>query len=235
MKLRFLYTGVLSALILGFTLAGAAGQEKTQEQKEKEAKLQQAIEEQKKAMRMIEQEQAIRMIQQAEELKAIAAEKERLESERAEPGDPSRRTRPSGYIGREGSDAGMFYFGPGSDYSGFGFFRPGGEGERTSIDFSKSMKESTISKQFSFEVESNVKNVVMNIMGDCKTGEIKIKVLMPGGKTYSDVVIDESGNLNWRKSFTIADQENRDKVGEWLFKIEAFRATGYFRISVQAY
>jgi hypothetical protein len=107
--------------------------------------------------------------------------------------------------------------------------------ERTIWDFSKSVKEKTFSKEYSFDVEKTAKTVIMSVMGDCKTGDIRIKIIMPGGKSYSDIVIDESGNLNWRKSFTISETENQDKAGEWKFKIDSNKATGYFRISLQTY
>jgi len=219
MKLRILYTGLLSALVLWFMMGEVAGQEKTQEQKEKELKLQQAIEQQKKAM----QEQSVEI------QKEVMKELQRPEG--ARPDDPTRRSRSTVYVGREGSDAGAFYFGPGSDFSGFGFFR----GSGTSLEYSKGLNEATITKQFPCEIESDVKNVVMTISGDCKAGEIKVKIIMPDGKTYADVLIDASGNLNWRKSFTISGEENKDKIGEWMFRIETSKATGYFRISVQTF
>ena len=226
MKLKVLYTGVLSALILGMVVAGAAGQEKTQEQKEKEARLQQAIEQQKKAM----QEQAKIMEQQAGEIqKAVVQEQGRPEGVR--PDDPSRRSRTNVFIGREGADAGAFYIGPGGDFGGFSYFR----GSGTSFEFSKGLNEATITRQLPFEVDSDAKNVVMSISGDCKTGEIKVKILSPDGKTYAEVLIDASGNLNWRKSFTVSGEENKDKIGEWTFKVETTKATGYFRISVQTF
>jgi len=121
------------------------------------------------------------------------------------------------------------------NFQGFGYWTGSGDSERTSLDFSKTVKESSFSRQFSFDVDKTVKNVMMSISGDCKTGEIRVKILMPGGKTYSDVLIDESGNLNWRKSFTVSENENTDKVGEWIFKIETSKATGYFRISLQTF
>ena len=77
--------------------------------------------------------------------------------------------------------------------------------------------------------------VVMAVNGDCKAGEIRIKIVMPNGKTYSDIVIDESGNLNLRKSFTISETENKDKAGAWKFEINSSKATGYFKISLQTY
>ena len=71
--------------------------------------------------------------------------------------------------------------------------------------------------------------VVMSVNGDCKAGEIRIKIIMPNGKVYSDIVIDEFGNLNWRKSFTISEEENKDKAGAWKFQINASKATGFFQ------
>jgi hypothetical protein len=58
---------------------------------------------------------------------------------------------------------------------------------------------------------------------------------MPNGKTYSDISIDEFGNLNWRKSFSMSEEENQDKAGEWKFQIHASDASGFFRISLQTY
>ena len=109
------------------------------------------------------------------------------------------------------------------------------DAERTTWDFSKSIKENTFSRDYNFFVEKNVKTVVMSVMGDCKAGEIRIKILMPGGKNYSDILIDEFGNLNWRKSFTISESENQDKTGEWKFQINSSKATGFFKISLKTY
>ena len=231
MKSKFLNMVIISLLFAGFAVNPAPGQEKTQEQKAKEEKLQQAIELQKKALN----EQIKIVEQQAGDLSKIyVQEGDRSAGSRGDQGDLTRRGRQM-YFGRDGSEGNSFMFGQGGDFSGFGFFRGGGDGERTSLDFSKSVKESSFSRQFSFDVGKGAKNVVMNIMGDCKEGEIKVKIVMPGGKTYSDIVIDASGNLNWRKSFAITEEENKDKTGEWVFKIEASKATGYFRISLQTY
>ena len=94
----------------------------------------------------------------------------------------------------------------------------GGDSERTTWDFSKSVKENTFSRDYTFDVEKTANTVVMSVMGDCKSGEIRIKIVMPNGKNYSDILIDESGNLNWRKSFTISETENQDKTGNGNFR-----------------
>lgn len=110
-----------------------------------------------------------------------------------------------------------------------------GTEEGTSWIFSKSVQDDSFEKEYSFEVDKNVKSVVMAVNGDCKAGEIRIKILTPQGRTYSDVVIDEFGNYNVRKSFNISETENQDKTGEWKFQVNSDNATGHFRISFQTY
>ena len=118
---------------------------------------------------------------------------------------------------------------------GFNWYFNTGDSERTTWDFSKSVKEKSFSQDYTFDVEKTASNVVMSVNGDCKAGEIRIKIVMPNGKVYSDITIDEFGNLNWRKSFSITEEENKDKAGVWKFQINASKATGYFKISLQTY
>jgi hypothetical protein len=122
----------------------------------------------------------------------------------------------------------------GQDMDGW-FGHSMGESERTTWDFSKTVKDNTFSRDYTFDVEKTSKSVVMSVMGDCKSGEIRIKIIMPNGKSYSDILIDESGNLNWRKSFTISETENLDKTGDWKFQISSAKATGFFKISLQTF
>ncbi|MGB8491563.1 MAG: hypothetical protein WCE64_10960 [Bacteroidales bacterium] len=107
--------------------------------------------------------------------------------------------------------------------------------ERTSWNFAKSVKDASFSRDYIFDVDPGSNSVVMSINGDCKAGDIRIKIIMPGGKTYSDTVIDESVNLNWRKSFQMSNEENKDKAGAWKFQIDASKAPGYFKISLQTF
>jgi hypothetical protein len=205
-------------------------QQKEQEQKEKEARLQQAIEAQKK----LADEQRKQQELQAKEIEKAAMELDKSIDKSSDAiNEFYRRSRPT-VIGRDIYDQG-FYVSPGVEFSTGTYYGRHGDSERTTWDFSKYVKESTFSKQYSFDVEKTVKTVVMSVLGDCKSGEIRVKIVMPGGKTYSDILIDEFGNLNWRKSFTISDEENKDKAGEWLFKIDATKATGSFKISLQTY
>jgi hypothetical protein len=125
-----------------------------------------------------------------------------------------------------------FVFTPGME--GFNWYSHAGDSERTLWDFSKSIKESSFSRDYVFDVDLS-STVVMSVNGECKNGEIRIKIVMPNGKVYSDITIDEFGNLNWRKSFPVTEEENKDKAGAWKFQINASKATGFFKISLQTY
>lgn len=241
MKKRNLILAVVFLIAAGTSFQAAEAQEKSKAEKEKELQMEEAIKQQKKAM--AEQKQA------EEELKKVM-EEHRVQMDEAMKnyqviwGDSDRfnrafriyedlgRTRSyrNGDIMEGIKEPFIVSPGIGMYYAPFN-----GDSERTSWDFSKNMKEASFSRDYVFDVEESVGTVVMAVTGDCREGEIRVKITMPDGKTYSDIVIDEYGNLNWRKSFTISDTENQDKVGEWKFEIDSSEATGYFKISLQTY
>lgn len=233
MKKSSLILVIIFLFSICFSFQQANAQEKTKEQTEKEKQIQEEIDAQKKAM--VEQKKAQEEMQQALEESKIAVDKAMKDYKVTieNPENLDRLSRIYEDYGRNRHSTGEpFVFTPGIEYYGHNF---GDEGARTTWEFSKSVKETTFSRDYTFDVESTVSTVVMSVMGDCKAGEIKIKIVMPGGKTYSDILIDEFGNLNWRKSFTISDTENQDKAGAWKFEINSSKATGYFKISLQTY
>jgi hypothetical protein len=213
------------------SLQQISAQEKTLEEQEREFRIQKAIEDQKRSMadQKRSQEEALQKLQEANEAldsinvevavdaddidQAVRAHVKRIDRSFRweEPRVFTPRVEP-------------FYF------HGFD-----GDNESTTWEFSRKVKEKTLKSEYTFDVEKTANSVVMSVMGDCKAGEIRVKIVMPGGKTYSDIVIDEFGNLNWRKSFTISETENQDKAGAWKFVISSNKATGYFKISLQAY
>lgn len=211
-------------------------QQKSTADKETEKRIQIEIEEQKRAMAYEKQaqEEALRSVQESQ--KEIERSRNDLNievtTEDIHGGDEGNVMRIYGKRGdRSFRFEEPFVFTPGQD--NMHVFTYGDNTEMTRWEFSKNVKESSFSREYSFDVEKSSKSVVMSIMGDCKAGEIKIKITMPNGKTYSEILIDESGNLNWRKSFTITETENQDKAGEWKYQISSNKATGFFKISLQ--
>lgn len=234
-KIRLLLI-VVFLLSAGTSFQFLTAQEKTKAELEQEQKIQQAIDLQKKVMAEQKKAEAEAQAQAALESQKVINEdlikdlQIDVESS-GKAGEAVRIYTPRGNRSYQFNEP--FNFSSGGD----SFFGHGMsfDSERSSWDFSKSVKEKTFSKDYSFDVEKTSKTVVMSVMGDCKAGEIRIKIMMPNGKSYSDILIDESGNLNWRKSFNISETENQDKTGEWKFKIDSNKATGYFKITLQTF
>jgi hypothetical protein len=234
-NLRLLLT-IIFLISFGSSFQQVRAQEKTKEQQEADLKIQQQIDQQKKAL--VELKKA----QEDAELSMDSKKKSELDSTMTNMQvEISKANMDREKIFRDlPRGNGSFVFDEPFEFSGpdmmaFYGHSMGGDSERTSWDFSKTVKENTFSRDYTFDVEKTSKSVVMSVMGDCKSGEIRIKIIMPNGKSYSDILIDESGNLNWRKSFSISETENQDKTGDWKFQISSTKATGFFKISLQAY
>lgn len=110
----------------------------------------------------------------------------------------------------------------------------GGSQSSSSLQYTKNVKEASFTKEFEFEIEKDAERASINVNGMCKEGEIRIKITMPSGKTYTEVLIDEYGSVNWSKTFNI-DEENGTKTGDWRFQVIATDATGNFRLSLKSY
>jgi hypothetical protein len=228
MKKFRLFLIVIILISVSSSFQRVAAQEKSKAELEKEQKLKLEIDQQKKVMADQKKAQT--------EAEAVAEDQIKNFQVQIESGDKGEE-KVFRYMPRGNRspifDESFSYSVP--DMQAFYGHSMSGNSERTTWDFSKTVKDNTFSKEYSFEVEKSVKSVVMSVMGDCKSGEIRIKIVMPNGKNYSDILIDESGNLNWRKSFTISETENQDKTGDWKFQISSTKATGYFRISLQSF
>jgi hypothetical protein len=229
MKKYILFLLATFLISTAFQVQVVNGQEKSKADLEKEAKIQKSIDEQKKAMsdqKNAEKELEESLYKQQYDMEFSINEDElgNADMERAKVFMRLPRNR--------SFNSGEPFIVDGGDWSMLGHM---GDSERTTFDFSKTVKDNTFSRDYIFDVDKSSKSVVMSVNGDCKSGEIRIKIIMPNGKSYSDILIDESGNLNWRKSFTITETENKDKTGDWKFLITSTKATGYFKISLQTY
>jgi len=235
-KFRFLLTVVLLVSVSSF-YQPAGAQQKTRDEKEKELRMQEEIKAQKRALaeQKKAQEEMTRELEESQKDIDEAMKEAQQEIEAADQyRDMVRIYKRDGNFPRFNSEDFVLAV-PNVPDAPFVFHSFDRDDERTTWDFSKSLKENSFSGDYDFEVEQTAENVSMSVNGDCKAGEIRIKIVTPNGKTYSDIVIDEFGNLNWRKSFKISEEENRDKAGKWKFQVNADKATGYFKISLQTY
>jgi hypothetical protein len=234
MKKYTLFFIIILITMVGSSFQQVIAQEKAKAEAENDAQFKQSIEQQKKAMaeqKKVQADMEKNMKKRSKEIEfysdSLNQELNNEDNERMKViMDMPRGNRSFNF------DAPFEFSGP--DVQGF-WGHSMGSAERSTWEFSKNVKDNTFSKDYSFDVEKTSKSVVMSVMGDCKSGEIRIKIIMPNGKNYSDILIDESGNLNWRKSFTISETENQDKTGDWKFQISSSKATGFFKISLQSF
>lgn len=131
---------------------------------------------------------------------------------------------PDGRILRYGlPDPGDYYVFSGSGHAS----KPG-----SAWNYSRQVMEATFTNEFTMSA-SDESSVNLSVSGDCAEGSIAVAIIMPDGKQLSEVLIDENGSLNWRKSFE-AGENNGWKNGKWVFKIRANSATGNLRISLNS-
>jgi hypothetical protein len=238
MKKYNLFLVVMLLISSGFSLQQVSAQEKSKEEQENDFKIQKAIDEQKKAM--VDQKKA-----QADYEQLLKDQKEEMDNtmkdfkvivdSEGKDGDMNLKYLPRGNRSYSfGGDPSRFVF---DSQGGDVFFgrSMNGDSERTTWELTKSVKENSSSHNYNFDVEKTARTAVMSVSGDCKSGEIRIRIIMPNGKNYSEIVVDESGSLNWRKSFSITETENQDKTGEWKFQVTSSKATGFFKLSLQTY
>jgi hypothetical protein len=103
----------------------------------------------------------------------------------------------------------------------------------SSWNYSRQVLEATFTNEFTMDAGGDDGNVNLSVSGNCAEGSISVSIIMPDGKQLSEVLIDENGSLNWRKSLE-ENEQAKWKNGEWVFRIKAKDATGNFRISMNS-
>ena len=103
----------------------------------------------------------------------------------------------------------------------------------SSWNYTRQVLEATFTNEFTMDAGGDGGNVNLSVSGNCAEGSITVAIITPDGKQLSEVLIDENGSLNWRKSLQ-ENEESKWKNGKWIFKIKAKAATGNFRISMNS-
>ncbi len=103
----------------------------------------------------------------------------------------------------------------------------------SSWNYTRQVLEATFTNEFTMDAGSDDGSVNLSVSGNCAEGSISVSIIMPDGKQLSEVLIDENGSLNWRKSLE-ENEEAKWKNGKWVFKIKAKDATGNFHISMSS-
>lgn len=103
-----------------------------------------------------------------------------------------------------------------------------------SLSFHKTFDGESISKKSSFTVDEDVRKLRFSVSGACKEGEISVKIMLPGDKTFNQVQIDSSADINWSQVLTL-DDESKEYFGEWTLEIKSSNARGTYSLSITTY
>jgi hypothetical protein len=107
--------------------------------------------------------------------------------------------------------------------------------ERNSrLTLSKRYDGETVSKKGVFSVESTTTKFRLSIDGSVKSGTIKVTVLLPDGKAFKTINIDDTADIHWSESINIKEGENKYH-GDWKYEISTASAKGSYHLSLATY
>ena len=110
-----------------------------------------------------------------------------------------------------------------------------GAGEHnSSLSLSKHYDGQSIDKQGTFEVEEKISRLKLSIEGHVKSGSITVALILPGGKPYKSLTMDDSADIAWSESLNIKEGETK-YYGTWKYRITTKVAEGSYHMSINTY
>ena len=110
-----------------------------------------------------------------------------------------------------------------------------GSGEHNSrLTLSKNYSGQSIDKQGTFEVEESITKLKLSIEGHVNSGSITVSLILPGGKPYKSLTMDDSADIHWSESLNIKEEETK-YYGTWKYRITTKVAEGSYLMSINTY
>jgi hypothetical protein len=102
------------------------------------------------------------------------------------------------------------------------------------LTLSKNYNGQSIDKQGTFEVEDKISKLKMSIEGHVNSGSIKVSLILPDGKPYKSLTMDDSADIQWSESLNIKEGESK-YYGTWKYRITTKVAEGSYLLSINTY
>ena len=110
-----------------------------------------------------------------------------------------------------------------------------GSGEHNSrLTLSKNYNGQSIDKQGTFEVEDKITKLKLSIEGHVNSGSIKLSLILPDGKIYKSLTMDDSADIQWSESLNIKEDVTK-YFGTWKYRITTKVADGSYHMSINTY
>jgi hypothetical protein len=107
--------------------------------------------------------------------------------------------------------------------------------ERSSkLSLHKEFNGDTKETEGQFSIEKGVKRIKIDVEGMVEYGVIKITLMLPSGKVYTDLSIDDSADMSWSTAFSV-DESNPDYFGTWKYQVKATEAEGEYFLAITTY
>ncbi|MCK5135290.1 MAG: hypothetical protein KAR19_05835 [Bacteroidales bacterium] len=110
---------------------------------------------------------------------------------------------------------------------------PYGQGNQSQLTLRKTFRETTSTSKGEFEVEPDIRHFRCMISGSVRSGEIFIGIEYPNGKTFKELVINSSADINFSQSVSIKEGEEKKYTGTWNYVIKADKAEGNYMVQIQ--
>lgn len=110
-----------------------------------------------------------------------------------------------------------------------------GSGEHNSrLMLSKRYDGQSIDKQGTFDIEDKITKLKLSIEGRVESGSIKISLILPDGKPFKSLTVDDSADIRWSESLSIKEGETK-YFGTWKYRITTKVADGHYQMSINTY
>ena len=102
-----------------------------------------------------------------------------------------------------------------------------------SLSLRKNFAGESVTKKTSFTIDDDQKKLRISVKGSCMEGSIVVKFSLPSGKSFSQIEIDSSADIDWSQSLLIEDKSNYK--GLWNVEVKAIKARGMYSVSITSY
>jgi hypothetical protein len=107
--------------------------------------------------------------------------------------------------------------------------------ERNSrLMLSKRYNGQSIDKQGTFEVDDDITKLKISIDGAVESGSITVSLILPDGKPYKSLTMDDSADIHWSESLNIKEGQKK-YYGTWKYRISTKQADGSYHLSINTF
>lgn len=99
---------------------------------------------------------------------------------------------------------------------------------------SKRYNGQSIDKQGTFEIDDEITKLKLSIDGEVNSGSIKVSLILPDGKPYKSLTMDDTADIHWSESVTIKENETK-YYGTWKYRITTKVADGSYHLSISTF